>query len=79
MSSINLDASDGLQPYLIPAETVAKLLDISTRTLWRMRSAGTLPPPVKLGGVVRWRLDQLVEWIESGCPADHHFEPDVRK
>lgn len=53
---------------LIPADQLAKLLQISTRTLWRLLSAGRLPEPVRIGGSVRWRLDQVKQWIESGCP-----------
>lgn len=54
-------------PLLItPAET-ARLLSISTRTLWRQLSAGRIPRPVRLGGVVRWRLDEVRTWIAEGC------------
>lgn len=40
---------------LVTAEDVAGLLDISTRTLWRLVSAGKIVPPLKLGGSTRWR------------------------
>jgi len=53
---------------LIPAERFAKLMQISTRTLWRLLSAGRVPEPVRIGGSVRWRLDQVKQWIASGCP-----------
>ena len=53
---------------LIPAEKVAELLGISKRTLWRLLSAGRLPEPIRLGSVVRWKRDELQEWIEEGCP-----------
>ncbi len=53
---------------LICVEQVAALLNVSTRTVWRLLSAGRLPQPLRFGGNVRWRLDQLGEWIERGCP-----------
>jgi len=53
---------------LVSAEKLAELLDISTRTLWRLRAAGKLPAPVRLGGSVRWRIDEVLAWIEKGCP-----------
>lgn len=56
------------QPLLIAAAQVAKMLQISTRTLWRLNSAGRLPAPVRLGGTVRWRLEEIKIWIARGCP-----------
>ena len=56
-------------PALISASELAELLQISTRTLWRLRSAGKLIEPIKLGGSTRWRLDEVQAWISDGCPA----------
>jgi prophage regulatory protein len=56
-------------PLLIPASEVARLLGISKRTLWRLLSAGKLPAPVRLGNNVRWRLDEVEQWISQGCPS----------
>ena len=53
---------------LVSAEKLAELLDISIRTLWRLRAAGKLPVPVRLGGSVRWRVHEISDWIEKGCP-----------
>jgi excisionase family DNA binding protein len=54
---------------LISIDELAQLLDLSTRSVWRLRSAGQLPEPVRLGGAVRWRLDEVKQWIADGCPA----------
>ena len=56
-------------PALISASELAELLQVSTRTLWRLRSAGKLIKPIKLGGSTRWRLDEVQTWIAQGCPA----------
>lgn len=56
------------QLFVTPRQ-LAIMLQVSTRTLWRWRSAGRLPAPVRLGGAVRWRLDDVTRWIEDGCPA----------
>jgi predicted DNA-binding transcriptional regulator AlpA len=62
------EASDEIgQPLLITARKLAQLLEISPRTLWRLKSAGRLPAPVRLGGAVRWRLDEVRAWIAGGC------------
>jgi predicted DNA-binding transcriptional regulator AlpA len=57
------------EPLMITAAELAQLLRISTRTLWRRRSAGELPQPVCFGGAVRWRLEEIKNWITRGCPA----------
>ena len=54
-------------PALITAADFAAMLKVSVRTLWRLRSAGQVPEPVRLGGAVRWRLDEVKKWIAGGC------------
>jgi len=56
------------EPLLITAAELAHLLHVSLRTLWRLRSAHQVPKPVRLGGTVGWRLDEVRNWIDGGCP-----------
>jgi predicted DNA-binding transcriptional regulator AlpA len=67
---MSLAATDQImhEPLLIPAAELAKLLNVSTRTLWRQLSASQIPEPVRFGGTVRWRLDEVRNWIAEGCP-----------
>lgn len=60
----------GLPPAveLVNARELAKLLSVSERTLYRLKSTGELPPPILLGGSVRWRLSEIRQWIGNGCP-----------
>jgi predicted DNA-binding transcriptional regulator AlpA len=67
------------EPLLVSASTVARMLNISTRSLWRLRSAGVLPPPVRLGGTVRWRIDEIKNWIAAGCPPEKSHENERRR
>lgn len=53
---------------LIDAEELARLLKVSTRTLWRLLAKGELPEPLYVGRSTRWRLDSVSRWIEEGCP-----------
>ena len=53
---------------LLSAQTLAKRLAVSLRTLWRLRSSGKLPEPVRLGGAVRWRTADIDAWVAAGCP-----------
>lgn len=55
-------------PLLISASELAAILKCSTRTIWRMDSAGRLPPPIRFGGQVRWRYQDIVHWIDQNCP-----------
>jgi prophage regulatory protein len=53
---------------LLAAEEVAAMLGVSERTLWRLLSAGKVPKPVRFGRNTRWRVDEVKEWIDRGCP-----------
>lgn len=54
---------------LLSAAKLAQALDISIRTLWRLRAAGKLPAPIRLNGSVRWRRSEIESWIAAGCAA----------
>ena len=54
---------------LLDIGAVAEMLSVSPRTVRRMADAGQMPKAVKLGGkLVRWRPDEIAEWIQAGCP-----------
>lgn len=67
LGSDRRDDSDG-EPLLVTASQIATLMQISTRTLWRLLSGGKIPEPLRIGGAVRWRLDDVKNWIAAGCP-----------
>lgn len=67
-------SSDSGEALLLSAKCVAKLLQISLRTLWRLQSAGRIISPVRIGGCVRWRKDELTRWIADGCPVSEEKE-----
>lgn len=60
-----LSSSDG--PRLIRAADAARMVSISTRTLWRLVSANQFPAPVRVGGSTRWRRADVERWIADGC------------
>jgi predicted DNA-binding transcriptional regulator AlpA len=59
---------------LISANELAKMLDVSSRTVWRMNATEMLPQPVKLNRSVRWVLSEVADWIEQGCPTRREYE-----
>ena len=69
-----LPKPDGQSPALLSAESLAQMIQVSVRTVWRLRSSGKLPRPVKVGGSIRWRADEVQNWIEDGCPAYAEWE-----
>ncbi|MBY0589148.1 helix-turn-helix domain-containing protein [bacterium] len=54
---------------LVTPEQLGVWLKLSKRSLWRMRAEGLLPAPLRLRKSVRWRVADIANWIEQGCPA----------
>ncbi len=52
---------------LIDVEAVARLLDCSTRHVYRLADRGAMPPPFKIGALVRWPRQSIEKWIAGGC------------
>lgn len=60
---------------LLTAEAVAAKLSLSKRAVFRMRSAGLIVAPIRVGqGAIRWRLSDIEKWISMGCPDRKTFE-----
>jgi predicted DNA-binding transcriptional regulator AlpA len=48
----------------------AKLLGISESHLYALKRTARLgPTPIRLGRCCRYRVSELVEWVNAGCPA----------
>jgi excisionase family DNA binding protein len=56
-------------PLMMTADEIAQSLQLSVRTIWRLKAKGDLPKAVKVGRAVRWKRSDILEWIEQGCPA----------
>jgi excisionase family DNA binding protein len=52
---------------LLDVRAVAALLDCSPRHVYRLSDAGHMPPPVRLGALVRWRRADIDAWLAGGC------------
>ena len=60
---------------LLTAQAVGAKLSLSKRAVFRMRSAGLICSPVKVGaGAIRWRQSDIEKWISMGCPTKKIFE-----
>ena len=59
---------------LLTAQAVGTKLSLSKRAVFRMRSAGLICPPVKVGqGAIRWRQSDIEKWISLGCCGQKEF------
>lgn len=60
---------------LIDAREVANLVGCHVSSVWRLDKAGKMPKPIRIsGGLVRWRSEDIREWIAMGCPDRDTFE-----
>lgn len=54
---------------------VATLCDCSPRHVYRLADRGAMPRPIRIGGLVRWRLRTgnpetgILDWLEAGAPS----------
>lgn len=56
---------DTTKKLLIPASEACKLLSMGKSTFWREVGKGSLPRPIKLGGITRWRVADLERFVDS--------------
>lgn len=65
---------EAIAPLLLTRLQAAQLIGTSSATLDRLRASGKLPRPLQLGGAVKFRRDDLLQWISLGCPDLKTFE-----
>lgn len=65
-----------VSPVLCTVDDVGRMLQCSTRHVYRLCDAGKLPKPVRLGALIRWPRSNLEDWIQNGCP---HCRPAGRR
>lgn len=58
-----------IEPQGLPAAAAAKLLGVSQSHFYQLHRTGRLPLPVRLGRAVRWRRQELLDWMTAGCPS----------
>jgi prophage regulatory protein len=63
-----LTADPAGAPLVADARRLARLLDVGLRTIRAWDASGKLPEPVRIGGRVVWRLDELRAWLDAGAP-----------
>ncbi len=57
------------ESVLLDAREAWTLCGLSKSSWYKHLAAGRIPRPVKIGGALRWRREELLRWIDAGCPA----------
>lgn len=60
--------SEKVDKRLIGVRNLCEMLDVARTTIYRLKDSGRLPQPLKLGGSVKWRKDEIDAWVDAGCP-----------
>lgn len=55
-------------PLVADARRLAALLNLGLRTIRSLDAAGRLPAPIRIGGRVLWRIDDVRAWLAAGAP-----------
>ena len=63
---VDVDAATEPSAPLLAVAGLARLLDVTEKTVRRWRDEGRLPPAVEVGGVVRWRPEDVDRWLAEG-------------
>ena len=67
------------EAMLLTNVQLARMLQISVRSLYRLRSEKRLPPPLRVGGFTRWRRTDIETWVADGCPLQRSTIDEERR
>tara|TARA_B100000925_G_C21619680_1_gene308332 strand:+ start:89 stop:334 length:246 start_codon:yes stop_codon:yes gene_type:complete len=65
-----IDSSADAKPssIMLTVDQLAAMLNCSSRHVYRLCDTKRMPPPVRLGMLVRWNRNVIDRWINAGCP-----------
>jgi predicted DNA-binding transcriptional regulator AlpA len=55
-------------PLAVDAQTAAGMFGVSVRHWRALHQSGLCPLPIRMGHSLRWRIDELRQWLAAGCP-----------
>ncbi len=75
MIAQNEPQNDGSkEPRLLNVRSLARCLAVSVRSAHRMNREGLIPAPLRIGCTVRWREDEINQWMKAGAPVRDVWE-----
>lgn len=63
-----------LSPLVVDAKRLAKLLSAGVRSIRTWDAAGKIPAPIRIGGRVVWRVQEIRDWIAADAPNRAEWE-----
>lgn len=55
-------------PILFTTKEAAAFCMISESSFYKLNKKRMVPKPLRIGTMYRWRKNDLVSWVEAGCP-----------
>jgi len=59
---------------LLTIQEMAAIVNCSVGTVYTMKAYGRVPPPIRLGRLLRWDPREVQKWLDNRCPS---FEKKV--
>jgi excisionase family DNA binding protein len=66
--SLEQQAAGNFPPLLYDSSDLCHVLRCSKPTLHRLKAANKLPKALRLGGQLRWNVEEVQAWIRAGMP-----------
>lgn len=63
------------EKLLVPVSEAAQMLSMGRSTFWREVANRTAPAPVKIGGLTRWRVSDLRQFVAQANPPTNPSTP----
>ena len=57
------------KPLVVDANGLAVLISAKLRTVRAYDASGKIPSPVRIGGKVLWRVEEIKRWLAAGAPS----------
>jgi predicted DNA-binding transcriptional regulator AlpA len=78
IKSLDANSNDTMDRLIRDAQG-AEILGCSKATWWRRVADGTLPKPIKIGGMSRWKLSELLDVIDRLAAIQELEDPPAAK
>lgn len=63
-----------IEAVLIDANAAARMCSMHRASWYKAVAGGKAPASVRIGRMVRWRLEEIEAWIAAGCPPRDKWE-----
>ncbi len=79
MREMNSIQNSTPEPLLLTYRDICALLHIGKSAFFRLRQEGRFPVrPIRLHGAVRYKREDVIQWISAECPVDWHTKHKPR-